>query len=238
MEEVLEIVVLGRACRNGANIKNRKPIGTMYIKAGRALDGLYTDIIREELNVKSVEFTDDVSKFASYNFKPQLKTLGRRFGKNINKVKEILAALDGAKAVAELNENGFITINVDGADEKLEKDDLLIETAQSDDFESITDKGITVVLDKRLSDELIEEGFVREIISKVQTMRKDADFEVMDHICLYTDGNARIAEIVDKNAEEIKDEVLADELVEGSTDGFVKEWSINGENVKLGVKRL
>ena len=238
MEEVLEIVVLGRACRNGANIKNRQPIGTMYIKAGSALDGLYTDIIREELNVKSVEFTDDVSKFASYNFKPQLKTLGRRFGKNINKVKEILAALDGAKAVAELNENGFITINVDGADEKLEKDDLLIETAQSDDFESITDKGITVVLDKRLSDELIEEGFVREIISKVQTMRKDADFEVMDHICLYTDGNARIAEIVDKNAEEIKDEVLADELVEGSTDGFVKEWSINGENVKLGVKRL
>ena len=238
MEEVLEIVVLGRACRNGANIKNRQPIGTMYIKAGSALDGLYTDIIREELNVKSVEFTDDVSKFASYNFKPQLKTLGRRFGKNINKVKEILAALDGAKAVAELNENGFITINVDGADEKLEKDDLLIETAQSDDFESITDKGITVVLDKRLSDELIEEGFVREIISKVQTMRKDADFEVMDHICLYTDGNARIAEIVDKNAEEIKDEVLADELVEGSTDVFVKEWSINGENVKLGVKRL
>lgn len=238
MEEVLEIVVLGRACRNGANIKNRQPIGTMYIKAERTLDGLYTDIIREELNVKSVEFTDDVSKFASYNFKPQLKTLGRRFGKNINKVKEILAALDGAKAFAELNENGFITINVDGADEKLEKDDLLIETAQSDDFESITDKGITVVLDKRLSDELIEEGFVREIISKVQTMRKDAGFEVMDHICLYTDGNARIAEIVDKNAEEIKDEVLADELVEGSTDGFVKEWSINGENVKLGVKKL
>ncbi len=238
MEEVLEIVVLGRACRNGANIKNRQPIGTMYIKAERTLDGLYTDIIREELNVKSVEFTDDVSKFASYNFKPQLKTLGRRFGKNINKVKEILAALDGAKAFAELNENGFITINVDGADEKLEKDDLLIETAQSDDFESITDKGITVVLDKRLSDELIEEGFVREIISKVQTMRKDAGFEVMDHICLYTDGNARLAEIVDKNAEEIKDEVLADELVEGSTDGFVKEWSINGENVKLGVKKL
>ncbi len=238
MEEVLEIVVLGRACRNGANIKNRQPIGTMYIKAERTLDGLYTDIIREELNVKSVEFTDDVSKFASYNFKPQLKTLGRRFGKNINKVKEILAALDGAKAFAELNENGFITINVDGDDEKLEKDDLLIETAQSDDFESITDKGITVVLDKRLSDELIEEGFVREIISKVQTMRKDAGFEVMDHICLYTDGNARLAEIVDKNAEEIKDEVLADELVEGSTDGFVKEWSINGENVKLGVKKL
>lgn len=238
MDEVLEVVVLGRACRNGANIKNRQPIGTMYIKAERTLDGLYTDIIREELNVKNVEFTEDVSKFAAYNFKPQLKTLGRRFGKNINKVKEILASLDGAKAVAELNENGFITISVDGTDEKLEKDDLLIETAQSDDFETITDKGITVVLDKRLSDELIEEGFVREIISKVQTMRKDAGFEVMDHICLYIDGNKKIADITDKNADEIKDEVLADELVEGSTDGFVKEWSINGESVKLGVKKL
>ena len=238
MEEILDIVVLGRSCRNSANIKNRQPIGTMYIKADKTLDGVYTEIIRDELNVKDVEFTDDVSKFASYNFKPQLRTLGRRFGKNINNVKEQLAALDGSAAFAELKKNGFITLTVDGKEEKLEEDDLLIETAQSADFESVTDKGITVVLDKRLTPELIEEGFVREIISKIQTMRKDAGFEVMDHIRLYSDGNARIAEIIDKNSDEIKEEVLADEIISGSTDGFAKEWNINGETVTLGVEKV
>ena len=238
MEEILDIVVLGRACRNSANIKNRQPIGTMYVKADQALDGIYSDIIRDELNVKDVEFTDDVSQFTSYNFKPQLRTLGRRFGKNINNVREQLAALDGAKAFAELKANGYITLTVDGNEEKLEEDDLLIETAQSDDFENVTDKGISVVLDKRLTPELIEEGFVREIISKVQTMRKDADFEVMDHIRLSSAGNEKIAEIIDRNADEISSEVLADDIVSGSAAGFTKEWNINGENVTLGVERL
>ncbi len=238
MEEILDIVVLGRACRNSANIKNRQPIGTMYVKADQALDGIYSDIIRDELNVKDVEFTDDVSQFTSYNFKPQLRTLGRRFGKNINNVREQLAALDGAKAFAELKTNGYITLTVDGNEEKLEEDDLLIETAQSDDFETVTDKGISVVLDKRLTPELIEEGFVREIISKVQTMRKDADFEVMDHIRLSSAGNEKIAEIIDRNADEISSEVLADDIVSGSAAGFTKEWNINGENVTLGVERL
>ena len=238
MEEILDIVVLGRACRNSANIKNRQPIGTMYVKADQALDGIYSDIIRDELNVKDVEFTDDVSQFTSYNFKPQLRTLGRRFGKNINNVREQLAALDGAKAFAELKANGYITLTVDGNEEKLEEDDLLIETAQSDDFETVTDKGISVVLDKRLTPELIEEGFVREIISKVQTMRKDADFEVMDHIRLSSAGNEKIAEIIDRNADEISSEVLADDIVSGSAAGFTKEWNINGENVTLGVERL
>ncbi len=238
MEEILDIVVLGRSCRNSANIKNRQPIGSMYVKAEQALDGLYSEIIRDELNVKEVVFTDDVSQFAAYNLKPQLKTLGRRFGKNINEVRETLANLNGAKAVSDLNTNGYITITVDGSEEKLEAEDLLIETAQSDDFETVTDKGITVVLDKKLSDELIEEGYVREIISKVQTMRKDADFEVMDHICLYANGNDKIAEIISRNSDEIKDEVLADEIQCGSADGFTKEWNINGENVTLGVKKM
>ena len=238
MEEILDIVVLGRSCRNGANIKNRQPIGTMYVKAQQALDGIYSEIIRDELNVKNVEFIDDVSKFTAYNFKPQLRTLGRRFGKNINAVKEALAELDGAKAYADLKANGYITITIDGNEEKLEEEDLLIETAQSDDFESVSDKGITVVLDKNLTPELIEEGFVREIISKVQTMRKDADFEVMDHICLYVNGNDKIAEIINANASEIQDEVLADKIEIGSVDGFTKEWNINGENVTLAVKKL
>lgn len=237
MEEILEIVVLGRSCRNSANIKNRQPIGTMYVHAEKALDGIYAEIIRDELNVKQVEFTDDVSKFASYNFKPQLRTLGRRFGKNINAVKEILANLDGAAAYADLKASGFITITVDGAEEKLTEEDLLVEAAQSEHFESVTDNGITVVLDKRLTPELIEEGFVREIISKVQTMRKDAGFEVMDHICLYADGSDKVAEILRKNEAEIKDEVLAEEIKTGEISGFTKEWNINGEHVTLGVEK-
>ena len=182
MEEVLEAVVLGRACRNTANIKNRQPIGKMYVKADKELSDFYMDIIRDELNVKEAEFTADVSKLTTYSFKPQLKTLGRRFGKNINAVREILASLDGQAAMAELNEKGNLTITVDGKEEALEKDDLLIEAAQMEGYISDSDHGITVVLDTNLTPELLEEGFVREVISKVQTMRKDAGFEVMDHI--------------------------------------------------------
>lgn len=238
MEEVLQVVVLGRACRNTANIKNRQPIGKMYVKAPEALDAFYADIIKEELNVKTVEFTDDVSNFTSYSFKPQLKTLGRRFGKNINAVREILANIDGSKAMAELKETGTLKITVDGNEEALTEDDLLIESAQTEGFESGSDYGITVVLDTNLSDELIEEGFVREIISKIQTMRKDAGFEVMDHIKVSCEGSAKIAEIIAKNADIIKDETLADELDTNKADGSVKEWNINGEAVTLGVKKL
>ena len=202
MDEVLSIVVLGRACRNTANIKNRQPIGTIYVKANSALGEYYVDIIEEELNVKEVKFTDDVADFTSYSFKPQLKTLGRRFGKNINAVREILADIDGNKAMSN------------------------------------SDYGITVVLDTNLSDELIEEGFVREIISKIQTMRKDSDFEVMDHIKVSCQGSGKIADIITKNADVIKDETLADEIDTSSADGNTKEWNINGENVTLGVKKL
>ena len=238
MEEVLDIVVLGRACRNTANIKNRQPIGTMYVKAPEVLDNYYVEIIEDELNVKEVKFTDDVSAFTSYSFKPQLKTLGRRFGKNINAVREILANIDGNKAMAELKETGFVTINVEGNDEKLSEEDLLIETAQMEGFETGSDYGITVVLDTNLSDELIEEGFVREIISKIQTMRKDSDFEVMDHIKVSCEGNEKIASVITKNEATIKDETLADVVDTAKADGNTKEWNINGEKVTIGVKKL
>ena len=238
MEEVLDIVVLGRACRNTANIKNRQPIGMMYVKAPEALSDFYIDIIEDELNVKKVEFTDDVAAFTAYSFKPQLKTLGRRFGKNINAVREILANIDGSKAMAELKETGSLKITVDGSEESLAEEDLLIESAHKEGFESNSDYGITVVLDTNLSEELIEEGFVREVISKIQTMRKDSDFEVMDHIKVSCEGNDKIAKIITDNESTIKDETLADEVDTNSADGNTKEWNINGEKVTLGVKKL
>ena len=238
MEEVLDIVVLGRACRNTANIKNRQPIGKMYVKADAELSEFYMDIIKDELNVKEAVLTQDVSELTTYSFKPQLKTLGRRFGKQINAVKEILAGLDGQKAMAELNEKGNLTITVDGNEEVLEKDDLLIEAAQMEGYISDTDRGITVVLDTNLTPELIEEGFVREVISKIQTMRKDAGFEVMDHICVSMQDNEKIADIVKKNEEQIKSEVLANETKYDGAVGFTKEWNINGEKVMLGVEKM
>ena len=238
MEVVLEAVVIGRACRNTANIKNRQPIGKMYIKAGKELSDFYVDIIRDELNVKEAELTDDVSKLTTYSFKPQLKTLGRRFGKKINDVRQILAELDGQAAMAELNEKGTLTIQVDGQDEALEKEDLLIEAAQMEGYVSDSDHGITVVLDTNLTPELLEEGFVREIISKVQTMRKDAGFEVMDHIRVSMQDNDKVQKVIQDNEAQIKSEVLADEVSYDGAKGSVKEWSINGEKVTLGVEKL
>ena len=238
MEVVLEAVVIGRACRNTANIKNRQPIGKMYIKAGKELSDFYVDIIRDELNVKEAELTDDVSKLTTYSFKPQLKTLGRRFGKKIHDVRQILAELDGQAAMAELNEKGTLTIQVDGQDEALEKDDLLIEAAQMEGYVSDSDHGITVVLDTNLTPELLEEGFVREIISKVQTMRKDAGFEVMDHIRVSMQDNDKVQQVIQDNEAQIKSEVLADEVSYDGAKGSVKEWSINGEKVTLGVEKL
>ena len=238
METVLEAVVIGRACRNTANIKNRQPIGKMFVKADAELSEFYMDIIKEELNVKEAVLTSDVSELTTYSFKPQLKTLGRRFGKQINTVKEILAGLDGQKAMAEINEKGTLTITVEGNEEVLEKDDLLIEAAQMEGYISDTDHGITVVLDTNLTPELIEEGFVREVISKIQTMRKDAGFEVMDHISISMQDNDKVKEIISRNEAEIKSEVLAESVVYDTAKGFTKEWSINGENVTLGVEKL
>ena len=238
MEVVLEAVVLGRACRNTANIKNRQPIGKMFIKSEKALTDFYVDIIKEELNVKTAELTEDVSMLTTYSFKPQLKTLGRRFGKNIGAVKEILASLDGQKAMAELKEKGTLTIQVDGNDEALSEEDLLIEAAQVEGFVSDSDHGVTVVLDTNLTEELIEEGFVREVISKIQTMRKEADFEVMDHIRFSVQGNDKLKEIISGNENAIKSEVLADEISYENVSGYTKDWNINGEDVTLGVERL
>lgn len=238
MEQLLGIVVLGRSCRNTANIKNRQPIGKMYVKSESRLSDFYLEIIAEELNVKEVSFTDEVEDFTTYRFKPQLRTLGRRFGSKLNMLKEVLNDLDGRAAMKSLNETGGLTVKVDGAEEVLAKEDLLIETAEMDGFVSEADNGITVVLDTNLTPELIEEGFVRELISKVQTMRKDSDFEVTDHIRLYQDGNAVLKEIIQRNAEQIKSEILADEIYLGEMRGHTAEWNINGEAVVLGVTKV
>ncbi len=238
MDELLQIVVLGRAARNTANIKNRQPIGKIYVKADGELDAFYTDIIADELNVKEVVLTDDVADFTDYTIKPNFKTLGKRFGGKINQVKDLLLALDGNEAMAMLNERNEVKITLEGLDEFISRDDLVIESKQMDSFVSETDRGITVVIDTNLTDELIEEGFVREIISKVQTMRKEADYEVMDHIRIYVDKNDKIRDIFTANEEAIKHDTLADEIVYGQTGGTAKEWKINGEAVTLGTERL
>jgi isoleucyl-tRNA synthetase len=236
MEDVLDAVVIGRACRNATNIKNRQPIGKMFIKADWKLNDFFTNIIADELNVKAVEYKDDVRDFTSYSFKPQLKTLGPKYGKILNDIRQALTTLDGNKAMDELNSTGVLKLNVAGQDIELAKEDLLIEMTQMEGFVASSDKGITVVMDTNLTDELIEEGFVREIVSKLQTMRKDAGFEVMDRITVYVSGNDKIAALMDKNFSQIGSVCLADSIVTG-TDGFTKEWDINGENVTLGVKK-
>lgn len=238
MEDVLDAVVIGRACRNATNIKNRQPIGKMFIKASWKLDDFFTAIIADELNVKAVEYKDDVRDFTSYSFKPQLKTLGPKYGKFLGEIRKQLTELDGNKAMDELNKVGFITLQVNGTDIQLEKEDLLIEMAQMPGFEAISDKGITLVMDTNLTPELIREGFVRELISKIQTMRKDAGFEVMDRINVYVSGNDKIADLMKENADQIQSVVLADSIVAGETKGFEKEWNINGETVTLSVDRI
>ena len=237
MDEVLKIVVVGRACRNDANIKQRQPIGQMYVKAENALPEFYEEIILDELNVKSLKFTDDIRNFTSYSFKPQLKTLGKRFGSRHGELKEILSKIDGNKAMDEINETGKLKLTVGGVEEELDKEDLLIEASQTEGFVSGTDKGVTVVMDTNLTPELIEEGFVREVISKVQTMRKDAGFEVMDRISVYVTGNAKIEEIVKKNEAGIAKVVLADSFAYDKAEGSVKDWNLNGESVTLGVEK-
>ncbi len=236
MAQVLDIVVMGRAARNSANIKNRQPVGKMYVKADFELSKFYTDIIADELNVKSVEFTDNVRSFTSFSFKPQLKTLGPKFGKQLGEIRNILSALDGNDAMDELNETGTLKITLSTGEATLEKEDLLIETAQAEGYESLSDKGITVALSTTLTKELIEEGFVREIISKIQTMRKDSGFEVMDKITLYCKGNEKIKAIIEKNTEEIKEEVLCEEIKFDAEFDAYKDWNLNGEEVALGVK--
>ena len=238
MDIVLNIVGLGRTARNGANIKNRQPLGSMLVNAGVgvSLDGYYADIIKEELNVKEITFVDEANDLVSYNFKPQLKTLGPKYGKQLGEIRNLLTELDGTAAKKELDANGCIKLTISIGEIELTADDLLIETIQKSGLFSVSDFGVTVAIDTELTPELIEEGFVREIISKIQTMRKDADFNVTDRIIISVSGNDKIAELITKNKDMIFTTVVAEEIVTGEALGTTAEWNINGEKVTLGVK--
>ncbi len=239
MEFILRVVNLGRSARNGANMKNRQPLAAMYVKTDRALSDYYRDIVMDEMNVKAVEFVSDVSAFSSYNFKPQLKAVGPKYGKLLGKIKEALAGLDGNKAMDTLTANGALVFDFAGEEVRLEKDDLLIEIEQKGGYFSACDMGITVAIDTNLTDELVDEGFVRELISKIQTMRKDADFDVTDHIAVSVSGSDKIAGIMDRFADEVNSAVLCDRAVSADdTDKVEKEWNINGETVTVTVVRL
>lgn len=238
MDQVLQIVALGRACRNESNIKNRQPVGMMYVGATESLPDAFASIVAEELNIKHVEFTSDASEFISYTFKPQMRTLGPKYGKQLNAIRTALTELDGSAAMAELEETGTLNLAIDGETIALTKEDLLISTAQKDGFMAQSEGGFTVVLDTNLTEELLEEGFVRELISKIQTMRKEADFEVQDHILVAYKDNGKIAEIMMRNNAEIASDVLANAVTEGDlADGYTKAWKVNGEDVTLTVKR-
>ena len=236
MDEVLKVVVFGRAARNTANIKSRQPIANMYIKAAKTLDDYFVDILRDELNVKNVEFKEDLSAFTAYSFKPQLRTVGPKYGKHLNAIKEYLANVDGNKAMSELKADGVIKFTADDTEIALAEEDLLIDVAKMEGYVTEGDNYVTVVIDTTLTPELIEEGYVREVISKIQTMRKDSDFQVTDRIKVYVTGNAKIADVMEKNADEIKRVVLADAFVMNAACDNSKEWNINGEKVTIGVE--
>ena len=237
MDHVLKLVVMGRACRNTSNIKNRQPIGQMFVKAGFELPEFYQEIVADELNVKNVKFTEDVRDFTSYSFKPQLKTVGPKYGKMLGGIRQGLEQLDGNAAMDEINETGSLKLDVNGQEITLFKEDLLIDTAQIPGYVSENDNGITVVLDTNLTEELLEEGFVREIVSKIQTMRKEAGFEVMDKITVTYEGSEKAESVFEKHGEEIGNEVLAVAVTKAQPAGYVKEWKINGEAVNLGVQK-
>ena len=238
MDLVLKIVVLGRAARNGANLKNRQPLAEMYVKADEVLGDYYTAIIADELNVKKVTFTDDMSCFTDYHFKPQLKTLGPKYGKQLGEIRTLLQNLNGAKAKKELDETGVLKLTLSTGEISLTVDDLLIEMTRSERYFSVEDGGVTVAIDTELTQELIEEGFVRELVSKIQTMRKEAGFEVEDHIIASVCGNEKIQTLMQANRASIADDVLAEDLVTEPIDGYTKEWDLNGEAVTLTVKKV
>ena len=238
MDHLLDIVVMGRACRNNANIKNRQPIAKMFVKASYELSDFYTTIIAEELNVKKVEFTDNIENFISYNFKPQLKTVGPKYGKLLNGIRQALTELDGNQAMSQLRAEGELKLDINGNEVVLSESDLLIETAQMEGYVTESDNEIAVVLDTNLTPELIEEGFVREIISKIQTMRKEAGFEVMDKIHVCVKDNQVIEDVMKTHAEEIQSEVLAEDILFGTVQGYEKSWNINSQEVTLAVEKI
>ena len=234
MDAARRVVILGRACRNAANIKNRQPIAKIYVQTSDEIGGVYRDIILDELNVKEIEITDNAGAFISYNFKPQLKTMGPKYGKLVRPIFEEVNKLDGAEVMAKLNGGETICLTVDGADVEIGKDDVLVETLQKDGFVSDSDAVYTVVLDTNLTPELIEEGFVREILSKIQTMRKDSGFEVQDNIKVGFCGSDKIAGIIENNKAEISAQALA-VSIDRTDIGDMKEWNINGEKVSIGI---
>ena len=236
MELVLEIVVLGRAARNASNIKNRQPIGNMYVKADRQLDDSFKEIVASELNLKAVPFKDDMEEYLSYSFKPQFKVLGPKVGKQIGEVKAALAGINGHAAKAELESTGKLKLTLKSGEVELLPEDVDITMSQTEGFATQRYGNVTIALETTLSQELIEEGFVREIISKLQTMRKENGFQVVDHITVYAAGNDKLVDIMSRNEDFLKKVVLADKVVYGSTEGFVKEWNINGEDITLAVK--
>ena len=238
MEDVLDVVVLGRSARNNVQIKNRQPLANMYVKADFTLPGYFTDVIADELNVKKVTYTSDVRDFTTYIMKPQLKTIGPKYGKYLGQIRTILSEIDGNDAMDELNASGILKLALSDTTAELTKDDLLIEMVQKEGFASASDHGITVVLDTNLTPELVEEGYMREIVSKIQTMRKDSKFEVMDNISVYISGNDMIEEIIRKNIDTLKVEVLAKDVVFGQDTDNSKEWDLNGQMTKIGVKKI
>ena len=238
MAHLLEIVVMGRACRNAAGLKNRQPLSRMLVKSSWELSDFYQTIIEDELNIKKVEFTDDIGSYISYSFKPQLKTVGPKFGKLVGGIRAALSELDGNAAMAELRNTGSLKLDINGTEAVLSEEDLLIETLQKEGYVTESDQSISVVLDGNLTPELIEEGFVRELISKIQTMRKEAGFEVMDKIRVYARDNRKIEEILAEHGEEIRSEVLAEEIILDRTQGYEKEWNINSEKVMMAVEKL
>ena len=238
METVLEIVVLGRAARNGAVLKNRQPLNRMFINSSKKLDSYFTDIIKDELNIKNVEFTDEVDGFVNYTFKPQLKTVGPKFGRQLNDIRAALSSLNGAEAKSELDSTGKLTLNLPSGTVELTAEDLLIETSQKEGFYTVSDKGVIVSIDTVLTPELIAEGVARELISKIQTMRKEAGFNVTDHIAVKLAGEEKILDIAQKMCDDITKDTLADSLTLGEPEGFTKDWDINGEKLTIGIKKV
>ena len=238
MDNVLKIVALGRACRNTANIKNRQPVGKMYIQGGRELPKMYADLIADELNIKQIIFTDGTGEFTTYKFKPQLRTVGPKYGKLVQKIGAYLSNVDGNELMERFNREGKAGFPLEGTEVELELSDVLVETVQKEGFVSEADRGVTVVLDVNMTPELLEEGYVREIISKLQTMRKEAGFEVQDHIRVFCGDNDKISSIFKRNEAKIRQEVLADELLPSGNGGYIKEWNINGVIVTFAVVKV
>ncbi len=238
METVLQIKTLGLAARNAAAIKSRQPLSEILVQSENKLDDMFKEIVNSELNVKKLEFKDDVSEYTVYSFKPQLKLLGAKYGKQLNEIRTALSEVDGAKAMAELKNTGIMTVTLSAGEIKLTEEELLIDVSQKDGYAVASDRGVTVVLNIQLDDKLIEEGFVREIISKIQTMRKDAGFEVMDNIRIYCSDNEKIKGIIERNKEEISENTLTAAVEFGKTAGYTADWDINGEKVSFGVEKV